>query len=138
VPAFGLVSRLQDRRPGIQRAIGAIAITVGAAAIALTGVSSADAATPTAPPPVTILTSNPFVSLGGDFFITPTGDTATYANGPEILDSHGNVVWFHAVPEGLTSSDFREQFYNGQPVLTWWQGTGFGGLSKGNARSASG
>jgi len=122
-PRSGLQRRLQ-------RAIGAIAITVGAAAIALTGASSA-AAAPTSPPPVTILTSNPFVGLGGDFFITATGDTSTYANGPEILDSQGNVVWFHAIPQGLTSADFREQFYNGQPVLTWWQGTGFGGLSKG-------
>jgi len=122
-PRSGLQRRLQ-------RAIGAIAITVGAAAIALTAASSALAA-PTAPPPVTVLTSSPFVGLAGDFFITPTGDTATYANGPEILDSQGNVVWFHAIPQGLTSSDFREQFYNGQPVLTWWQGTGFGGLAKG-------
>ena len=107
------------------------AVIAGVLPIAVTGVSSASAAAPTAPPPVTVLTSTPFAGLGGDFFITPTGDTATYANGPEIVDSHGNVVWFHAVPQGLTSADFREQIYNGQPVLTWWQGTGFGGLSKG-------
>ena len=70
-------------------------------------------------------------SARGDFFITPTGDTSTYANGPEILDRGGNVVWFHAIPQGLTAADFRTQNYRGQPVLTFWQGTGFGGLSSG-------
>jgi Arylsulfotransferase (ASST) len=120
-------------RSGLQRrlqlTIGAIALVVGAAVIALVGASAALAA-PTAPPPVTILTSSPFLGQG-DFFITPTGDTATYANGPEIVDQHGNVVWFHPIPVGQTASDFRVQSYQGQPVLTWWQGTGLGGLSSG-------
>jgi Arylsulfotransferase (ASST) len=88
------------------------------------------ATAPTAPPPVTILKSSPFIG-NGDIFITPTGGTSTYANGPEILDSHGNVVWFHAVPAGQTAADFRTQTYHDQPVLTWWQGTGLGGLSTG-------
>jgi hypothetical protein len=120
-------------RSGLQRrlqlTIGAIALVVGAAVIALAGASAALAA-PTSPPPVTILTSSPFLGQG-DFFITPTGDTSTYANGPEILDQQGNVVWFHPIPVGQTASDLREQSYDGQPVLTWWQGTGLGGLSSG-------
>ncbi|MGP0102581.1 MAG: hypothetical protein ACLPUT_13310 [Solirubrobacteraceae bacterium] len=99
--------------------------------IALAGASSALAVTPTSPPPVTILTSSPFVGHGGDFFISPFGDASTYANGPEIVDSQGNVVWFKAVPAGQEASDFRLQTYDGQPVLTWWQGTGLGGLSNG-------
>ncbi len=104
-------------------------VALGAALLALTGaaVASADLTTP---PPVTILTSSPFVGKG-DFFITPTGDSTTYANGPEILDPSGNVVWFHAIPSGQTASDFRQQTYRGQPVLTWWQGTGLGGLAQG-------
>ncbi len=92
--------------------------------------TSAFAANPTAPPPVTILTSNGHLGYG-DIFIAPTGDTSQYANGPEILDQHGNVVWFHPVPEGQSAADFRTQTYRGQPVLTWWQGTGLGGLSSG-------
>ena len=32
---------------------------------------------------------------------------------------------------GQTASDFRTQTYDGQPVLTWWQGTGLGGLASG-------
>jgi len=110
-----------------------VAATLAAATVpaALVTAAGAEAATPTAPPPVTILTSSPFAGLGGDFFITPTGDTSTYANGPEILDANGKVVWFHPVPQGLTPADFREQIYDGRPVLTWWQGTGLGSLSSG-------
>jgi hypothetical protein len=123
-PRSGLQSRLQ-------MLIGAVAIAVGAAVIALTAASSALAVTPTSPPPVTILTSSPFVAQGGDFFISPFGDSSTYANGPEIIDAQGDVVWFKAVPAGEEASDFRVQTYDGQPVLTWWQGTGLGGLSAG-------
>jgi hypothetical protein len=79
---------------------------------------------------VTILTSSPLEGKG-NFFISPFGDQSTYANGPEILDLGGNVVWFHAVPQGQEASDFRLQRYHGKPVLTWWQGTGLGGLSSG-------
>jgi hypothetical protein len=124
-PRNGLQRRLQ-------RVIGAVTIVVGAAAIALSGASAAVAATPTAPPPLTILTSSPFVGQGGDFFISPFGDQSTYANGPEIVNSQGDVVWFKAVPTGDEASDFRVQSYHGQPVLTFWQGTGLGGLASGS------
>ncbi len=97
------------------------------AALAVTGSALAD--TPTSPPPVTILTHG---NVGnGDFFVSPSGDQSTYANGPEILDQNGNVVWFKPVPAGQEATDFRTQTYNGQPVLTWWQGTGLGGLAQG-------
>jgi hypothetical protein len=123
-PRTGLQRRLQ-------RVIGAVTIVVGAAAIALIGASAAVAATPTAPPPVSILTSSPFVGQGGDFFISPYGDQSTYANGPEIINSQGDVLWFKSVPTGDEASDFRVQSYQGQPVLTYWQGTGLGGLASG-------
>jgi Arylsulfotransferase (ASST) len=98
---------------------GALALIVAAPA----------AAAPTAPPPVTILTHG---KVGqGDFFISPFGDQSTYANGPEILDQQGNVVFFQPVPAGQEASDFRTQTYHGQPVLTWWQGTGLGGVANG-------
>jgi hypothetical protein len=108
----------------------ATAIAAAVVPLALTVTGTAEAATPTAPPPVTILTSSPFVGHG-DFFISPYGDQSTYANGPEILSPTGSVVWFQAVPQGEEASDFRLQTYQGQPVLTWWQGTGLGGLSSG-------
>ncbi len=88
------------------------------------------AAGPAGPPPVTVLTSGPGNGTG-DIFISPYGDTASYQNGPEILSPSRRVVWFHPVPAGQEASDFRAQRYQGQPVLTWWQGTGLGGLSNG-------
>lgn len=106
-----------------------VAASIAALATAAAGASAAAADTPTSPPPVTVLTHG---NIGtGDFFVSPFGGTATYANGPEILDQNGNVVWFHPVPAGQEASDFRTQTYQGQPVLTWWQGTGLGGLAKG-------
>jgi hypothetical protein len=99
-------------------------------ALALVGAGSAVAATPTSPPPLTILTSRGNIGPG-DIFITPTGDSSTYANGPEILGPAGNVIWFDPIPQGQTAADFRPQRYDGQPVLTFWQGTGLGSLSSG-------
>jgi hypothetical protein len=110
--------------------VGAAAILAASVSLAVLGAAAALAATPTAPPPVSILTSS-----GGfghdDIFVSPFGDASTYANGPEILDGDGNVVWFQAVPAGEEAADFRTQTYEGQPVLTWWQGTGLGGISSG-------
>ncbi|MBS1887655.1 MAG: arylsulfotransferase family protein [Actinobacteria bacterium] len=117
-------------RPGFARRGRRLAAALAAAAIAaLATGAAASADTPTSPPPVTVLTHG---NVGnGDFFVSPFGDQSTYANGPEILDQNGNVVWFKPVPAGQEASDFRTQTYQGKPVLTWWQGTGLGGLAKG-------
>jgi hypothetical protein len=103
-----------------------VASLAAIAAAVAPGAASADLA----PPPVTILGSHGAIG-DGDVFITPTGDQGSYANGPEILDRHGRVQWFHAIPQGQTAADFRTQSYEGDQVLTWWQGTGLGGLAKG-------
>ena len=110
-------------------ATAVVAASVAALATGASLASSAAADTPTSPPPVTVLTHG---NVGnGDFFVSPFGDQTTYANGPEILDQNGDVVWFKSVPTGQEASDFRTQTYKGKPVLTWWQGTGLGGLSQG-------
>jgi hypothetical protein len=125
LPASGRLSRAV-RWPALGVAAAALAATP--ALLTLTPASAAPA--PTAPPPVTVLTGS--ASRGdGDIFISPYGDQTTYANGPEILSRTGKVIWFHPVPAGEEASDFRTQTYEGQPVLTWWQGTGLGGLSAG-------
>jgi hypothetical protein len=105
-------------------AVVATAFVVGPA------LPASSAAAPTSPPPVTILTGQAS-RADGDIFIAPFGDQSTYANGPEILSNTGRVLWFHAVPTGEEAADFRPQVYDGRPVLTWWQGTGLGGLSSG-------
>jgi hypothetical protein len=107
-------------------ALAGAALALGATPLS----ASAGALAQTAPPPVTVLTQGQH-GPHGDIFITPTGDTSTYSNGPEIINNQGQVVWFHAIPQGLTASDFRVQRYQGRPVLTWWQGTGLGTLSSG-------
>jgi hypothetical protein len=120
-------NRLQRWR---RAAIATTALIAAAVPVALATAGPAAADTPTAPPPVSILSSTG--DLGqGDIFLTPTGDTATYAQGSEILDTKGNIVWFHQAAAGQAASDFRTQTYHGQPVLTWWEGTGLGALSSG-------
>jgi hypothetical protein len=112
---------------------GVVAVTAMALAAA---VPAASAATKTAtstlpPPPVKILTDT-VGNKGGDIFISPFGDATTYANGAEILSPNGKkVIWFHRAPAGQEDADFRTQTYDGKPVLTFWQGTGLGGLSTG-------
>jgi Arylsulfotransferase (ASST) len=108
----------------------ATALAAALVPAALAQASPAAADTPTGPPPITIVTPGAN-NNNGDIFISPFGDSTTYANGPEIIDNQGHVIWFHAVPAGQEASDFRTQTYHGQPVLTWWQGTGLGGLASG-------
>jgi hypothetical protein len=82
-------------------------------------------------PPVTVLTDNSG-DKGGDIFISPFGDSSTYQNGAEILSPDGKkVLWSHAAPAGEEDSDFRTQAYDGRPVLTFWEGTGLGGVASG-------
>jgi hypothetical protein len=122
------------RRRPVWPTAGRAGAALGVLSLALAAAGPAAAATadpPTAPPPVTILTSG-IGHHGGDIFISPFGDTSSYANGPEILSPSGNVIWFHAVPAGQEASDFRAQVYRGHRVLTWWQGTGLGGLASGS------
>jgi hypothetical protein len=108
----------------------ATALLAALATLAAVAAPEASATTPTTAPPVTVLSQTG--SLGGrDIFITPTGDTSTYANGPEIIGPDGKVVWFDALPAGETAADFRAQRYHGRSVLTFWAGTGLGGLSQG-------
>ncbi len=117
-----VISPLKRARAAV---LAAIPLLLAALAVA-PGVALADSS----PPPVTILTQGD--GGRGAIFITPTGDQSTYGNGPEIVDRHGNVIWFHPIPPGQTASDFRSQTLNGHTVLTWWQGTGLGGLAKGS------
>jgi Arylsulfotransferase (ASST) len=129
IPRIASLRRASLRRASLRRA-AALAAVAAPVAFAAVAVPAAQATTPTAPPPVSVLTSNGNIG-NGDIFISPFGDMSTYANGPEIIDGQGNVVWFQAVPPGEEASDFRTQTYDGRPVLTWWQGTGLGGLASG-------
>jgi len=47
--------------------------------------------------------------------------------GPMILDNAGELVWFKPLSSGQTpklrAMNVRVQHYQGEPVLTWWQGS---------------
>ena len=64
----------------------------------------------------------------GDLFLAPYQGEGTA--GPMISEQDGALVWFHPLPAGESATNFQVQRYEGQPVLTWWQGrvleVGFG------------
>jgi Arylsulfotransferase (ASST) len=72
------------------------------------------------------ITKQTAASTNGDVFVAPRRGAGQ--DGLEILDSSGEVVWFQQTPTGQGATDFRKQTYQGNPVLTWWQGS----LAKGH------
>jgi Arylsulfotransferase (ASST) len=71
------------------------------------------------PPSIDIATSAPGQE-GGDIFVAPYSGPSP--PGPMIFDSKGNLVWFDQLGGGLEATNLKVQSYEGQPVLTWWQG----------------
>jgi Arylsulfotransferase (ASST) len=48
--------------------------------------------------------------------------------GPMIIDNEGEPIWFLPMDnEVVLAADFKVQEYNGEPVLTWWEGVLVGG-----------
>jgi hypothetical protein len=80
------------------------------------------------PSTVTITTPAQPGAAPGYLFTAPYQGLGT--PGEMISEQNGNLVWFHPLPHGLSSTNFRVQEYEGKPVLTWWQGqilqVGFG------------
>ena len=75
-------------------------------------------------PPATRLLYAPGVTPSGSegyFFVGPTAKPQAQA-GVLIVDANGQAVWFDPAPPGSWVSNFQVQQYQGQPVLTWWQG----------------
>jgi hypothetical protein len=56
----------------------------------------------------------------GDLFLAPYQGRGTA--GPLIADQAGKLIWFHPLPAVDSATNFRPQTYDGQTVLTWWQG----------------
>lgn len=70
------------------------------------------------PPRVTV-TVDSGAQAPGDIMLAPYAGVGQY--GPMILDGHGHLLWFKALPKGERAADVRVQEYKGRPVLTWWQ-----------------
>ena len=79
------------------------------------------------PAAVTITKRDPAAT--GDIFLAP--QIGPLQQGPELIGPNGGLIWFDPVPVNDAATDFREQYYNGQPVLTWWQGNEAAGVGSG-------
>jgi hypothetical protein len=80
-------------------------------------------------PPAVRITHGAGAGGSDDIFLTP--QYGPVQNGLEILDPRGQLVWFNRVPRGSLASDLQVQSYQGQPVLTWWQGYSAAGMGIG-------
>ncbi len=65
----------------------------------------------------------------GDIFLAP--QFGPMQDGPMIVDSRGQLVWFQPLSGATSASDFQVQSYQGRPVLTWWQGFVTAGVGMG-------
>lgn len=99
-------------------------VTVAVSALAAPGAGAQTGGLPTVPsvtPRISVVAgARPAPGL---FFLDPHQSVQKKPAGPEIVDRHGRVVWFHPLPRGESALDFRVQRYEGQPVLTWSQAT---------------
>lgn len=78
------------------------------------------------PPRLTILHG---AGASDDYlFLAPSAGPGQ--RGVLILDGTGDVVWFRPTTP-LTAMNFRTALFNGEPVLTWWQGRAERGLGRG-------
>ena len=71
------------------------------------------------PPSVHVVVDSPQASAG-DVLLAPAHGPGQH--GPMILDGSGQLLWFQRAPAGDVAMDLQASLYEGQPVLTWWQG----------------
>jgi hypothetical protein len=116
------------------RRLAVSATALAAGVIAVPAASAATPPNPLPPAPLTVLSGG--AARGGDIFLTPTANTpaaqALYSNGAEVVSPTGRELWFHQAAPGTVDADFRPQWLDGHLVLTFWEGTNFGGLSNGS------
>ncbi len=55
-------------------------------------------------------------------FLDVTHPPIVGQSGPLMVDGNLSPVWFAPVPTNVVASNLEAQTYNGQPVLSWWQG----------------
>lgn len=72
------------------------------------------------PPAIKVTTNRKGTSPGYLFFGPQLGPVQ---NGAEITNSDGKLIYFKPVPHGQFAMNVRSQQYEGQPALTYWQGT---------------
>jgi EmrB/QacA subfamily drug resistance transporter len=147
VLTFALLPRLQadlQHPTAGRRVLGAVAVVVACFAVVGLAVPRTHAAPLGAyttngaytfvsapslhPPKLTLESAAPGAQKGlpGDImvanFFDVTHPPLVGQSGPLVLDSNLSPVWFAPVPTNLVASNLEAQTYDGQPVLTWWQG----------------
>ncbi|MGH2863967.1 MAG: arylsulfotransferase family protein [Solirubrobacteraceae bacterium] len=70
--------------------------------------------------PVVLATTQSAGTTPGDLFVAPYNGPGP--SGPMIFEAGGDLVWFDPLPAGLDATNLQVQQYDGQTVLTWWQG----------------
>src|ERR671920_1344865 len=68
-------------------------------------------------PPAIEITAQAQDTAPGYIFVAPKKGAGQ--DGPMIVDDQGQLVWFS---KNRYATDFRVQTYQGEPVLTWWEG----------------
>lgn len=71
------------------------------------------------PPAIEVGTDSAAASPG-DIFLAPYSGPGL--NGPTIFTGQGQLVWMDPLEGEMKATNLQEQSYEGQPVLTWWQG----------------
>ncbi|HTU77030.1 MAG TPA: arylsulfotransferase family protein [Trebonia sp.] len=87
------------------------------------------------PPTVTISHARGSIPPAADppyILMTPKGYPTTGPGQPGlmIVDRRGGLVWF-SPSDGTTRMDLNVQSYQGEPVLTWWEGKVIDGYGQG-------
>jgi hypothetical protein len=79
------------------------------------------------PPIIDVVTHAHDGTAPGYIFVAAKNGPGEYSpaqDGPLILDNSGEPVWFYPLQnEDEDTMDFKMQHYQGEPVLTWWEGT---------------
>jgi hypothetical protein len=68
-------------------------------------------------PPTVDVSARAHGTAPGYIFIAPKKGAGQ--DGPMIIDDFGQLVWFS---KNRYATDFKVQHYQGEPVLTWWEG----------------
>src|SRR5215211_4460286 len=81
-------------------------------------------------PPTIDIVTQAHATAPGYIFVAPKEGFGQ--NGPMILDNSGQPVWFHPLQRRIERAmDFKVQRYQGEPVLTFWEGVRNGGYGLG-------
>ncbi len=75
---------------------------------------------PTLQAPILDVTAGSPQASPGYILASPYGGPGP--SGPEMFNANGELVWFDPLSGDIEATNLQVQQYEGQPVLTWWQG----------------